>query len=408
MMNIRKYINKILNENFNEKVLKKLLQKYPYVKFSDEFYKKYESLVIYQRQNYLEKINNFIVFYNKYKPKGFRIVNGMDVYEQSKSVYDKIVNGEVYIDDVFGDPDNPLRNIVLLLHIDEPGLIKKLSENLNRPKIISENKNFVYTSEDYERYLSMEQEVLNQLNKLFPNDSFFKSTWYRRSHENDSDLIFKEMHFPSKSNSSISKKSFSRQEKVEIMSTINNIVKQFEIKSVKIVFDDIFRVITLEEFSDNAIKKAEKGRDGFEYPIDGKNVKFIIADRDLLPFVGNTTLKNVFNDGETLTLDGAYRIVSLQTAILRRFIEIDGEIFKLDDVEKEYVKFFQTTRSIAQDNMGTKDIGLKTYILNNLQTFNNEKLVVELFDMLETINFDFVYYDSLDVLSGKHYVKDLN
>lgn len=50
------------------------------------------------------------------------------MYEESKELFDKIINGEIYIDDVFTDPDNPLRNIVMLLHIDEPGLIRRNSQ----------------------------------------------------------------------------------------------------------------------------------------------------------------------------------------------------------------------------------------------------------------------------------------
>ena len=39
----------------------------------------------------------------------------------------KEMAAEIYIDEVFRNPDNPLRNIVMLLHIDEPTLKRKVS-----------------------------------------------------------------------------------------------------------------------------------------------------------------------------------------------------------------------------------------------------------------------------------------
>jgi hypothetical protein len=47
----------------------------------------------------------------------------------------------------------------------------------------------------------------------------------------------------------------------------------------------------------------------------------------------------------------------------------------------------------------------KKYILNNLKTYNTDKDLIDLFDMLDTINYDFAYYDSLNILSGQHYVR---
>lgn len=49
----------------------------------------------------------------------------------------------------------------------------------------------------------------------------------------------------------------------------------------------------------------------------------------------------------------------------------------------------------------------KKYILNGLKTYNHNKVITDLFDMLETINFDFVYYDSINLLSGQHYVRNI-
>jgi len=122
---MREHIDKFKNFLLNEgkKVLHK---KYGNVVFSENFYKQDENMIKYLEKTYLTKIDDFINFYNKYKPKGkgVRIIDGRDIYEESKSVFDKVVNGEIYIDEVFRNPDNPLRNIVMLLHIDEPTLKK--------------------------------------------------------------------------------------------------------------------------------------------------------------------------------------------------------------------------------------------------------------------------------------------
>jgi hypothetical protein len=103
-----------------------LSKKYNNVIFSDDLYNQEENMVNYRKKLYLSKIDEFINFYKKYQPKGIRVIGGQDVYEESKSIFDKIINGEIYIDDVFNNPDNPLRNVVMLLHIDEPKLNKRM------------------------------------------------------------------------------------------------------------------------------------------------------------------------------------------------------------------------------------------------------------------------------------------
>jgi len=97
------------------------------IKFSDKFNDddQDEKMAIYTMKTYIQKLEEFIKFYKKYEPKGIRIIGDIDMYEESKSIFDDIISGEVYIDEVFSDPDNPLRNIVMLLHIDEPKLIKR-------------------------------------------------------------------------------------------------------------------------------------------------------------------------------------------------------------------------------------------------------------------------------------------
>jgi hypothetical protein len=281
-------------------------------------------------------------------------------------------------------------------------------------RLINEDKNYIYTNSDYERYLSLETDIEETLNKILPNNEyhFFASTWYRRSHENDKDLIFQSMSFPSGSISGYSVKihPLTKDDREKIVNVIKSLIKKYDIKDVKISFNNENRCVYLEKFKDNKIKKVNKGRDSFEYPIKGKKIKFIISDRDLEPFVGVKSLKNIFNDSESLTIDGTYKIVSFLSTSgrLARFIKIDDDIFNLNDVEEAYTKFFQDTREIeTQDNVGTKDIMYKRYILNDLKTYNDSEVLIDLFDMIETINFDFVYYDSLNSLSGQHYVRNI-
>lgn len=99
-----------------------LNKKYKNIIFSNEFNIQNKNITDYLRKEYIRRIDDFITFYNKYQTKGIRVIDGIDLYEESKTIFDKIINGEEYIDEVFRDPDNPLRNIVMLLHIDEPRL----------------------------------------------------------------------------------------------------------------------------------------------------------------------------------------------------------------------------------------------------------------------------------------------
>ena len=100
-----------------------LLSKYKDVLFSDIFYERLkdesESEINQYKKIFLEKIEKFIDFYTMYNTKNIRINNGVDSYEVAKSIYDKIINGELYIDKELRDPDNILRNIIMLLDIDK-------------------------------------------------------------------------------------------------------------------------------------------------------------------------------------------------------------------------------------------------------------------------------------------------
>jgi hypothetical protein len=282
-----------------------------------------------------------------------------------------------------------------------------LNEDLLIEGLLLEDYNFNYSEQDYDRYLKLEDEITDELNKLFPNDRFWAYKAGRSLHKNDKDLIFSEMHFVTPSDSKVEKKPFSKIEQETIINKINELINKYEIKSVKFYFNPS-RQVYLEKFKDNKIKKVDRRKD-FTYPINGKKIKFIIADRDIVPFAGVSSLKNIFNNSETLSLDKTYHIVSYLSTSLIKFIKIDGDIFNLNDVEKAYVEFFQDTIDIdSGDNVGTKDIMFKKYILNKLKIFNNNIELNDLFDMLETIRFDFVYYDSFHRLSGENYVRNLD
>ena len=120
-----KFITTKFSEFINEKSIKN--NNNSLVNFSPAFYKQDDDMIKYCSKIYLKKIDDFINFYKKYDTKGIRIIDGRDVYEESKAVYDKIISGEIYIDSVFLNPDNPLRNVALLQHLDEAELVYKLS-----------------------------------------------------------------------------------------------------------------------------------------------------------------------------------------------------------------------------------------------------------------------------------------
>jgi len=90
--------------------------------FSQDFYDRYTGSdwdIDGMKKIYYDKLNRFNNFYEKYNPIGIRNYNGYDSYLVAKDIYDKIMNRELYVDKELSDPDNILRNMILLLHIDE-------------------------------------------------------------------------------------------------------------------------------------------------------------------------------------------------------------------------------------------------------------------------------------------------
>lgn len=97
-MELRKIINKTIREYLNEQILNEsmennLIKKYHKVIFSPNFYKAEDNMVKYRTKLYLEKIDTFIKFYKKYRPKGIRVIDGIDFYEESKVIFDTEYNG---------------------------------------------------------------------------------------------------------------------------------------------------------------------------------------------------------------------------------------------------------------------------------------------------------------------------
>lgn len=105
-----------------------LLDKYKDIKFSQDFYDRYENSdwsVDSMKLLKLKELDSFIKFYDRYNPDGFRINNGVDLYKVSKEEYNKLMGGETFVDKVLGDPDNVLRNTIKLMFLDKHGLVNR-------------------------------------------------------------------------------------------------------------------------------------------------------------------------------------------------------------------------------------------------------------------------------------------
>jgi hypothetical protein len=137
-----------LNENkktkyqiSRDKENNRLLNLYPNIKFSPKwnnetlprfmendkltFEEEYNKWKIYHTKNYLIP---FEEFYKKYKPNEFVKSVKLIYQDEAKNQFDKIINGELYVDIEFSVPDSPIRNSVLGIPFDE-NTIKKASGN---------------------------------------------------------------------------------------------------------------------------------------------------------------------------------------------------------------------------------------------------------------------------------------
>lgn len=121
-----------------ERENERLLNLYPNIKFSPKwnnetiprymendgttFDEEYNKWKIYYTKNLLEP---FDIFYKKYKP--YNQPKSLDLYyfqdlkqtDGLKEQFDKIINGDLYVDVEFMTPDSPIRNYMKLISFDE-------------------------------------------------------------------------------------------------------------------------------------------------------------------------------------------------------------------------------------------------------------------------------------------------
>lgn len=121
-----------------ERENERLLNLYPNIKFSPKwnnetiprymendgttFDEEYNKWKIYYTKNLLEP---FDIFYKKYKP--YNQPKSLDLYyfqdlkqtDGLKEQFDKIINGELYVDVEFMTPDSPIRNYMKIISFDE-------------------------------------------------------------------------------------------------------------------------------------------------------------------------------------------------------------------------------------------------------------------------------------------------
>jgi len=72
------------------------------------------------------KITNFSRDIKKYViPKGFRMYQGIDLYDAAKTELDLFDKNKLSVEDIFNNPDSALRNVMLLWYNDKKKLNKK-------------------------------------------------------------------------------------------------------------------------------------------------------------------------------------------------------------------------------------------------------------------------------------------
>lgn len=115
-----------------EKENDRLFNLYPNIKFSPKwnneilprymendkntFEEEYNKWKIYYTKNLLEP---FDIFYHKYKPN--EQLKSLDLYysDDVKQQFDKIINGDLYVDVEFMTPNSPIRNYMKIISFDE-------------------------------------------------------------------------------------------------------------------------------------------------------------------------------------------------------------------------------------------------------------------------------------------------
>lgn len=114
----------------NQKEFTNKNNQYDKLKFSPDFLTRWvdsDCSVDGMKKIKIDKLIQFNDFYTKYGTytQGVRVMKGIDHYKEAKVIFDKIMTGELYVDEVLNDPDDILRNIIMLLHIDEYKINKK-------------------------------------------------------------------------------------------------------------------------------------------------------------------------------------------------------------------------------------------------------------------------------------------
>ena len=109
----KKYLQERKEFEAKQKKKSELRERYKDLKFSEERYK----------DLFFEKLDRFITFFEKYDTTGFRVIKGVDLYQKAKDQYDKIMSGELFVDKELMSPDSTIRNVIMLIHIDEKHFI---------------------------------------------------------------------------------------------------------------------------------------------------------------------------------------------------------------------------------------------------------------------------------------------
>jgi hypothetical protein len=145
-----KNFNQFINENKKtkyqlsvDKENDRLLNLYPNLKFSPRwnneiiprymetdnstFEEEYNKWKIYYTKQLLEP---FKKFYNEYKPYSYpKRFGNYEMYysDDVKEQFDKIIKGELYVDEEFQIPDSPIRNYMKIYYFDKTNI-----ENYNK------------------------------------------------------------------------------------------------------------------------------------------------------------------------------------------------------------------------------------------------------------------------------------
>ena len=132
------------------------------------------------------------------------------------------------------------------------------------------------------------------------------------------------------------------------------------------------------------------------YPIDGVLTKFQITNKSLHIFTGkDSSLDNMFLPG-IMSVSEKVPMVQVQYTHLTKFVKLSDNIYLFSDINNAYDKFFNENGENASKEKDAKYIEMfRSYLLNDLKKYNHNKLVEQLFNLLEDTGYSFVYYDNV-------------